>query len=215
MINHASTGEHKTKSYNGDYMEIGKLGEEIVIEFLKKRPNVLGIIDLRDIRVVHEIDVDIAIRLYQGQICLAEIKTDTYLGQIGYKRRKNVINEVWRINHNSLPKYAGYLGWIFRSPAEFLIYYAPNCIIRNHLKPAIYIATFDNMRKILQNYTKGKHEITVVQTDEGKTTYNILIPEQEYLDQNIFKIYDLETNEELYTPKSQKYATSKQGALFT
>jgi len=186
MIEHAKTGRNKPKSYNGDYMEIGKLGENIVIKFIEEQPKVLGIIDFRNIRAVHEVDIDIAIRLYRGQICLAEIKTDTWLGESG-----NVLNEVLRINHYSNSDYAGYLGWTLRSPAEWLIYYAPN-----RTKPAIYIAKFKDMRAILQDYTRGEHEINIVRTDKNKTTYNILIPEQEYLDQNIFKIYELKTEKE-------------------
>ena len=88
--------------------------------------------------------VDCGVKLYTGQICLAEIKTDTNLGVSG-----NVLCEVLRINHHSDSKYAGYLGWTFRSPAQFLLYYAPN-----RKPPAIYKGEFYYVRKVIQDYTK-------------------------------------------------------------
>jgi hypothetical protein len=171
---------NKTKSYNGDYMDIGKQGEQKVIEWLKARPSVLGISDFRDIRVIHEADIDIGIRLYKGNICLAEIKTDTYLGTTG-----NVLNEILRINHYANHQYAGYLGWTLRSPAEWLFYYAPNRKI-----PAIYIGRFSDIRLVLQRWTKNtEHSVVITRTDEIKTTYNILIPECEY--DSVFSINEI------------------------
>lgn len=180
MIEQATTGKDKPRSYNGDYMEIGKEGEKIVIEWLKSRPNVLNLTDYREIREIHEADIDVGVKLYTGQICLAEIKTDTHLGISG-----NILNEVLRINHNSKPRYAGYLGWTLRSPAEFLLYYAPNRII-----PAIYKGRFAEMRNVLQKYTQeNKVQFQVTRTNKTKTTYNLLIPEKEYL--NVFTVYEL------------------------
>lgn len=180
-IEHAQTGTSKKRSYNGDYMEIARNGEKTVIEWVKARPNVLDIEDLRDVRQVHEADIDIGVRLYMGQVCLAEIKTDTYLGESG-----NVLNEVLRINHTTKHQYAGYLGWTLRSPARWLLFYAPN----NKSGPVIYKATFADVRFVLQKYTK-KHKVyfQTTRTDEIKTTYNILIPEEEY--ENVFEIYKL------------------------
>lgn len=180
MINHAQTGTKKPRSYSGDYMDIGKQGEKVVIEWVKERPNVLGITDYREIREVHEADVDVGVRLYSGQICLAEIKTDTHLGISG-----NILNEVLRINHYAEHQYAGYLGWTLRSPAEWLLYYAPN---RN--RPAIYKAKFSDIRLVLQRFTKENDiQFQITRTDEIKTTYNFLIPESEY--DGIFAIIEL------------------------
>ena len=180
-MNHAITGNNKKRSYDGDYMTIGKQGEEIVIKWLKSKPNILGITDFRDIREIHEADVDVGVRLYTGRICLAEIKTDTYLGCTG-----NVLNEVLRINHYSEHQYAGYLGWMLRSPAEWLLYYAPNC-----QPPTIYKAKFSEMRLVLQRYTKENDtSFQITRTDAGKTTYNILIPETEY--GNVFQCHKVE-----------------------
>ena len=170
-MNHATTGTNKNRDYNGDYMAIGKQGEKIVMEWLKSRPNVLGVTDFRDIREVHEADIDVGVRLYTGQICLAEIKTDTYLGKSG-----NILNEVLRINHYSKSQYAGYLGWTLRSPAQWLLYYAPNS-----RPPTIYKAAFSDIRLVLQRFTKDNDvPFQTIRTDTGKTTYNVLIPESEY-----------------------------------
>jgi len=178
-MNHATTGDNKAKSYDGDYMDVGKEGERIVMDWLRGRPNILGVTDFREIREIQEADVDVGVRLYTGQICLAEIKTDTYLGVSG-----NILNELLRINHRAEPKFAGYLGWTLRSPAEWLLYYAPN---RN--PPAIYQGRFFDIRRVVQEYTK-KHDVkfTTIRTDTNKTTYAILIPEEEY--GGVFKIHE-------------------------
>lgn len=179
-MNHAETGTSKARSYNGDYMDIGKQGEEIVIAWLEKRPEILDITDFRDIRAVHEADVDVGLRLYKGPVCLVEIKTDTHLG-----KSPNVLTEVLRINHYANSKYAGYLGWSLRSPAEHLLFYAPN-----RKPPAIYRTTFARYRGVLQLYSKTEEvTFTTVRTDETKTTYNILIPMVEY--EGIFTVYEL------------------------
>lgn len=184
-MNHASTGNEKGRSYDGDYMKVGEQGERIVMEWLESRPNVLSITDFRNIRQIQEADVDVGVRLYTGQICLAEIKTDTYLGKSG-----NILNEVLRINHYSEHEFAGYLGWTLRSPAQWLLYYAPNREIDGIKKPAIYKAKFADVRLILQRFTKENDvRFTTVRTDSGKTTYNILVPESEY--EGILAIHEL------------------------
>ena len=180
-MNHVATGNNKQRSYDGDYMKVGKNGEKVVIDWLQSRPNVLGVTDFRDVRQIQEADVDVGVRLYTGQICLAEIKTDTYLGKSG-----NILNEVLRINHYANHDFAGYLGWTFRSPAKWLLYYAPN------RKPkAIYKAMFADVRLVLQRYTK-EHDVGFIttRTDSGKTTYNVLIPESEY--EGVFSVFALD-----------------------
>ncbi|KKL75859.1 hypothetical protein LCGC14_2050700 [marine sediment metagenome] len=182
-MNHATTGQDKHRSYNGDYMETGKTGEKVVIDWLQSRPNILGVTDFRDIRRIHEADVDVGVRLYTGQVCLAEIKTDTYLGCSG-----NILNEVLRINHYAPHEHAGYLGWTLRSPARWLLYYAPNKVPK-----AIYKAEFSQVRLVLQRFTREmrkKLKFQITATDAGKTTYNILIPESEY--EGVFSIIELD-----------------------
>lgn len=179
-MNHAETGANQKKSYDGGYMKIGKEGERIVMQWLEDNPKVIGVTDFRDVREIQEADVDVGIKLYTGQICLAEIKTDTYLGKSG-----NIIAEVLRINHRGNPRYAGYLGWSFRSPAEHLLFYAPN-----RTPKAIYKIPFAEYRSVIQSYSKQNNlKFIAVRTDSGKTTYNILIPEDQF--DGMFQIYDL------------------------
>ena len=180
-MNHVLTGNDKPRSYNGDYMKTGKKGEEVALAWLKNNPEIMGVIDFRNIREVHEADVDAGIRLYAGPVLLVEIKTDTYLGNTG-----NVLYEVLRINHHCPHQYAGYLGWSLRSPAQYLIFYAPN----RKDGPALYKTTFEAYRKALQKYTQN-HDLSVltVHTDDQKTTYNVLVPELDV--GNIFEVYEV------------------------
>lgn len=181
MMEHVSTGREKKESYNGDYMECGAGGESEAFKLLKSRIKVLGLEDLRNATEWRRKDADVRIIAIGGKY-LAEIKTDTWLGRTGY-----VLNEIFRIYHYSHPSKAFYLGWTFRSEAEWLIYYAPN----REPTPAFYIGRFNEIRGVFQQYTNEHLHLKwlPVATDENKTTYNILIPEKEY--ENVFEIIEL------------------------
>jgi hypothetical protein len=189
-MNSAEVGQHKARSYAGDYMDIGKQGEKVVMEWLACNPAICGIIDFRNIRKVDECDIDCGVKLYTGQVCLAEIKTDTHLGT----KRRNVLCEVLRINHHCSSEFTGYLGWTLRSPAKILLCYAPNWEDPNThiISPKIYRGTFSAIRKTIQRCTKSKpiKQFLEVRTDAQKTTYNLLIPECEFT--NVFTICDVQ-----------------------
>ena len=92
------TGSGKERSYNGDYMERGKNAELIVLKWLADNSTVIGVEDLRTLRVMREADVDCSVKLMDGRIVLAEIKSDWHLGKSG-----NMLFEVLRINHTAIP----------------------------------------------------------------------------------------------------------------
>lgn len=174
------TGAEKPRSYSGNYMDVGKNAETIVMAFLRKRPEVVGIQDYRDLKPVQEADVDCAIKTIDGRVTLAEIKSDYHLGKSG-----NVLFEVLRINHTAPPDHALTLGWSGRTPATYLLYYAPQV-------EKIYRCRTDDLRKAFQTYTKTARKgttISIVETDTIKTTINVLIP-WEYC-KDIFQIYSL------------------------
>jgi len=180
LNNHAITGATKQRSYSGDYKAIGTRAEEIVMQFLENRPNVIGLNDFRELKVIQESDIDIAIKTRDGLVTLAEIKSDYHLGVSG-----NVLFEVLRINHTAPPDKTLTLGWSGRTPAKYLLYYAPQV-------HSIYLCKTDDLRAALQRYTKEARKnmiIKVVETDAIKTTINILIPER-YC-RNVFTIYRL------------------------
>ncbi len=153
------------KSYNGDLMKKGKTGEQIVIEWLKNRKEVSEVIDMREFRISQRLDVDCGIETVDGEILLAEIKSDSYLG-----KTQNVLFEVFRINHFISSGKIFYLGWAFRSPAKYLLYYAP-------FEAAVYRFEFENVRKLIGKYT-SEHEprIKIVPTDRQKTTFSFVLP---------------------------------------
>jgi hypothetical protein len=111
---------------------------------------------------------------------LAEIKTDNHLGKSG-----NVLFEVLRINHTCDPEYSLTLGWSGRTPANYIIYYAPSI-------NKIYTFKTSNLRKAMQRYTRESRKqtnINIVETDNIKTTINILLPISYCA--GLFKEYDL------------------------
>lgn len=170
-------------SYNGHYMTVGRNAERVVMEWLKNRPSIVGIDDLRNLRAMQEADVDMSIRLYDGRVALAEIKSDWWLGVSG-----KIIFEILRLNHTCTTDSSCVLGWSARSPAKWLLFYAPQV-------KAIYKISFDDYRSAMQRFTQEeephKHIVTV-RTDRIKTTLNLLIPEK-YMAEGL-KIYRIRSN---------------------
>jgi ribosomal protein L19 len=176
----ATPSASKERSYNGEYMQVGKQAEEIVLSFLKSRPDVLGVNDFRDLRAVQEADIDFAIKTRDGRVTLAEVKSDRHVGMTG-----NILFEVLRINHTCISEKSCVLGWSARTPAQFILYYSPQ------LK-RLYQFRSEQLRKAFQQYSRDnrkKMRIDVVPTDKIKTTINVLIPKPYW--QNIVHIHDL------------------------
>lgn len=162
----------KRRSYDGDYMETGREGEEIVLDWLRDRPHLIGVQDFRELKPVQAADVDCGLELRLGGVTLAEIKTDTHLGASG-----NVLCEVLRINHTACHERACVLGWTMRTPATYLLWYAPTV-------NAIYECKTADLRRELQRYTDSIRrdngrllkQFRTVNTDQIKTTVTILLP---------------------------------------
>ena len=175
----ATPSASKERSYNGDYMKVGKKAEEIVLAFLKSRPDVLGVNDFRELRAVQEADIDFAIKTIDGRVTLAEVKSDRHMGIT-----ENVLYEVLRMNHTCIPEKSCVLGWSARTPAQYILYYSPK------LKK-LYQFRSEQLRKAFQKYTQDvrKPNFDFVPTDKIKTTLNVLIPISYW--KNIVKIYDL------------------------
>lgn len=176
----AETGSDKPRTYNGDYMELGKLGEGQVLRWLQSNTQVIGVDDLRDLRPMQTADVDCSIHLTDGRVHLAEIKTDSWLG-----KSDNMIFEVLRINHTAAPDLSCVLGWSAKSPARWIIWYAPAV-------NSIYLISSDDFRKAMQAYTNdNRASITMdyTPTDKIKSTVSILVPSRYW--KSYTKIYKL------------------------
>ena len=173
-------GATNGRSYNGALMKAGRAGEEIVLDWLRSRPYIQSVADLRDHAEMRHADIDCSITANDGRILLAEIKSDWYMGISG-----KVLFEVLRINHTAPPERAATLGWSARSPATTLFYYAPQV-------GCIYQCSFGDLRQSFQKYTheaRKQTNISIVETDAIKTTINILVP-MSYCE-SIFKIHRL------------------------
>jgi hypothetical protein len=178
----AKVGADKSRSYSGDYMAVGKLAESIIIPWLRDNPGVVEVNDLTDLRPLQEADVDCSIKLTDGRITLAEIKSDKWLrGESG----TNVLFEILRLNHTAPPDRFCVLGWTARSPAKWLLYFSPTL-------SKVYKCRFDDLRRCAQRYTREVRKearIDLVETDSIKSTINILIP-WGYC-KNIFELHDV------------------------
>ncbi len=65
------------KSYDGLLMKIGTAKEEIILKWLKKHAT--DGIDCREFRLAQRIDVDFGVETLEGDILLAEIKSDKWI----------------------------------------------------------------------------------------------------------------------------------------
>lgn len=152
------------KSYSGTLMDIGTKNEERVLMWLKGMAK--DIIDFREFRLAQRIDVDFGIETIDGNIVLAEIKSDKHINDFG-----NLLFECNRINHFVDGKWF-YLGWGWRSPAQKLI-------IRNPDSSNTYVFDFLELRRRVAKYISEngkKLRLAIVETDNQKTTFNYLVP---------------------------------------
>lgn len=177
-------GANNKRDYNGAMMDRGKAGEAIVFDWLLHGLSdyVVSVTDVRRNKVMQELDIDCIITFQGGEVVLAEIKTDRHLGVT-----PNVLFEDRRINHFCDTEHAAYLGWSWRSKAQWFIFYAESI-------GKVYTCKSKNFRVACQRYladAKGKPATLTIPTDEGKTTFNILIPFKPYCEP-VFKIFDLE-----------------------
>lgn len=162
--------EKPEKCWNGELMKKGREAEKKVIDWLRSlKDSVKEVIDVREWRVTRKLDVDCFIETIDGKIRLAEIKYDQSLG-----KSNNFLFEFMRINHFVFADAVFYLGWTFRSPAKYLLYYSP-------YENSVYKFTFGDVRTQIGKYVsdcnkKNKPRIDVIFTDRQKTTFNFLVP---------------------------------------
>lgn len=155
------------KNYNGVLMKIGAETENKIMDWLKI--NNREILDFREFRLAQRIDVDFGIETMDGSILLAEVKSDKWINENG-----NFLFEWNRINHYVENKWF-YLGWGWRSPAQYLI-------VRNPESCETFIFNFVHLRKFVALYVNkmGKNlKFSIIETDKQKTTFCILIPMKE------------------------------------
>ena len=175
------------KSYNGELMNKGKKAEEIIIKWLKSlKDNVKNVIDVREWRITQKLDADVIIENIDGKLRLAEIKSDKNLGI-----SENFLFEFMRINHYASSDSIHYLGWVFRSPAKYLLYYAP-------LKNEVYRFCFKDIREIIGKWIGDcdkykKPWVDIIFTDKQKTTFNFIV-NRKYFD-NKYITFSLENSE--------------------
>lgn len=164
------------KTYSGELMEKGTDNELIILDWLKLYSK--DIIDFREFRLAQRIDVDFGIETIDGNIVLAEIKSDKWISEQG-----NLCFENNRINHFVSNKWF-YLGWGWRSPAQKLI-------IRNPQTGDTFVFDFLELRTSIGQYIykQGKNiKTTIIETDKQKTTFALLIPMKEI---KIYKKYSV------------------------
>ena len=149
------------RSYSGNLHNIGRENEDVVINYLIKEYGE----DYKDVRDIEEYQDDEVDFIINGKGI--EIKGDKHISSKG-----NLFFETQRINHYS-KEHPQSIGWGWKSKADLLI-------IRNWETGEMFVFNFDELRKrvgeLVSNWSLNRLTLTVVETDEVKTTIGILIP---------------------------------------
>lgn len=189
---------HKDKkpSYSGDYMDVGKSAEAIVMAWLSSQPWCQSVQDVRDEPQMRTDDVDVLVTPSTAPVSdtirklirnhdplLIEIKSDKYIG-----RTDNMLFETYRIYHDNPPNRATTAGWSARSTAHVIIWYGSSV-------HKLYIIRLDDMQRAFQTYTRDARRSIrsrFIATDKSKTTHNVYIPIKYVAD--AVHIVDLQSN---------------------
>lgn len=163
------------RSYSGNLHNIGKQNEDVIINYLIKEYGE----DYKDVREEKEYQDDEVDFIINGKGI--EIKGDKYISSKG-----NFFFETQRINHYS-KEYPQSLGWGWKSEADLLI-------IRNWETEETFIFNFNELRtrvgELVSNWSNNRLTLTVVETDQVKTTIGILIPMRHLRDLYDYKVIE-------------------------
>lgn len=168
----------RERSYDGDYMRTGRLGESVVARWLEDDPQVIGVEDLRELRPVQGVGCDFAVYLRDGTNPLAEVKTDMVLDETG-----NMVFEIFRVNHTAPHDRAFILGWSARTSAKWLLVYSPQRkkIYRFEteiLRQTIQKKTFETRWRHYYDPLYPENLLRWVNTDKIKSTVIMTIPQE-------------------------------------
>lgn len=193
VIPQVRTGAFKPKSYDGDYMKLGQLGQNIVFDWLREHPEVVAVHDATELKLLQIADADALLCLRDGETPLAEIKTDSWLG-----RTPNVLVEVLRINHIALPEHAVNLGWTGRTVARWIMYVAIST-------GYVYQFSTARLRQRFQNYTgrmRQNTQFAFIPTDKTKSTIAVLMPLKEC--GGAYRVHDVLPYAKRYIPNIEQ-----------
>lgn len=154
------------QTYAGELMQIGNEGESVVQDFFAYVLRGVQLDDVRRDPAWQEKDVDFRAHFSTGVLNI-EVKSDRWID-----RSENVLFELCRIHHTAQPKYCAYLGWsVFSAADRVLVWCAPSS--------RLFVFEADQMRAGMQRYTQKARKdmnLAIVDTDEQRTTINILVP---------------------------------------
>lgn len=156
------------KSYNGELMLKGKEGEQLIKEWLinKSWKEVLNVGSYKE---NYKREIDLLCTDEKGKKYSFEIKTDKHLKPDG-----NILCEIFRINHpvSNESDAIFHKSWSFTSVSDIIVF------INLSTKYCV-ISSFEVLRQIIKEYVREKRkktDIRIVETDNGKTTFNFIIP---------------------------------------
>lgn len=170
------------KSYTGARLAAGLKGEEMALNFLNSLIETIQVIDVSLDKHYQTQDIDFVVMCQNSETILAECKNDSYIAST-----ENVVFEIARIYHDHEPHNTIRQGWSVFSKATLLTIWSED-------NQTLYIMTLTNLRKAMQEYTRGHPRLKMIDSDHYYSTLVILIP----LDKILHNSYQYEGGTEWY-----------------
>lgn len=154
--------------FNKSINEVGKVGEGIILNYLKSNPNIEQVQEVQDEKYYQELDIDFLAKTHCGSEHSIEVKTDTYLsGNLFYETMSCIET--------------GSKGCMDKTKADYLFYY----FIKSNELYMIKVKEFrewfyDNKSRFSQKKIKNKRHNGGIYTSEGYTIPKAVI-EKEFL----------------------------------
>jgi hypothetical protein len=142
----------------------GSFAESLALQFLRSRPPVARVEDVRHDRDYQRKEIDFVAHRWQGDPVTFEVKHDFHMQQTG-----NFPYELLRVHHTA--ETPAYWGWTFFSKADHFLVVTP--------EESIYVFTPGNVRRGMQAYVKAagtRTQMRWIETDEMRTTCILLVP---------------------------------------
>ena len=117
-------------------MELGKKGEEIIIQYLKNHPNTIDVIDVRDADCYRDNDIDLLWKNNKGT-ARVEIKTDKVISDYIFYETTSCIE-------------TKSVGCMLKTKCDYLFYYLIGTQV-------LYILRMEEDREWVKEHTKLRH----------------------------------------------------------
>lgn len=159
------------KVYDFDTMNrIAKAGSEFIEKYLRKKPNVVDVVNVEEIPAYQKRDIDLVVHVAHGEnveMYTVEIKVDQYFDKTKNYFFETISNDVYNTT-----------GCFLKSEADFLFYYFPN--------RELHIFALGPAKEWFLKHRDEFEERSV--QNQGYKSKGSLVPRKRFADENEVKV---------------------------